>query len=209
MSKKMPRLNNDEWNQTIALCQQLLYRSTFVVLERLSSIYGDDSMSQETLPSILEVVGRMWPLLQMITISSCSTYVTGVWLQQKLEDSMVFIHRQSEIGRDKMFNLFVRINRTSVKYLTWSHPTARQDWCRHHLHFRHPNWDSILFSDECHFNLSHAEGRERVYRHRVERFANACVNELDHFGGVSVLVWGGIMGGNKTCLMETLMLRLT
>ena len=59
MSKKMPRLNNDEWNQTIAVCQQLLYRST---------------------------------LVQMITKSPCSTYVTGVWLQQQLEDSMVFIH---------------------------------------------------------------------------------------------------------------------
>ena len=59
MSKKMPRLNNDECNQAIAVCQQLLYRSTLVVLERLSSIYGDDSMSQETLPTILEVVRYM------------------------------------------------------------------------------------------------------------------------------------------------------
>ena len=29
-------------------CQQLLYRGTLVVLERLSSVYGDDSVSQET-----------------------------------------------------------------------------------------------------------------------------------------------------------------
>ena len=79
---------------------------------------------------------------------------------------------------------------------------ARQDWC--HLHFRRADWDLILFSDECRFNLSHAEGGEKVYRCRVERFANAFVNEWDHFGGVS----GGISGGNKTCLMETLMLRL-
>ena len=77
------------------------------------------------------------------------------------------------------------------------------------MHFLRADWDLILFSDECWFNLSHAEGRERVYRRRVERFANACVSERDHFGGVSVLVWGGIMEGNKTCLMETLMLRLT
>ena len=35
-----------------------------------------------------------------------------------------------------------------------------------------------------------------------KRFANtACVIELDHFGGGSVLVWGGIMGGNKTRLI--------
>ena len=32
---------------------------TLVVLERLSSVYGDDSVSQETLPTILEDVGHV------------------------------------------------------------------------------------------------------------------------------------------------------
>ena len=72
--------------------------------------------------------------------------------------------------------------------LTRRHRTARRDWCRHHLHFRRADCDLILFSDECRFNLSHAEGRERVYHRRVERFANACVNERDHFGGVTIFV---------------------
>ena len=60
----------------------------------------------------------------------------------------------------------------------------------------------ILFSDECRFNLklSHADGREIVYRRREERFADACVIERDRFGGSLVLVWSGIMGGNKTGL---------
>ena len=73
-------------------------------------------MSLETLLTVLEVVGYMWPLLQMIAILSCCTYITGVWLQQLPEDSMVFIHRQSEIGWDKKLNLFVRTDRTSVKF---------------------------------------------------------------------------------------------
>ena len=47
---------------------------------------------------------------------------------------------------------------------------ARRDWCRRHLHFRRADWDFILFSNECWFNLSHADGRERVYRRRGERF---------------------------------------
>ena len=49
---KMPRLNNDERNQAIGMqnadIQQLLYRGTLVVLERLSSVFGDDSVSQLT-----------------------------------------------------------------------------------------------------------------------------------------------------------------
>ena len=85
--------------------------------------------------------------------------------------------------------------------LTRRHRTARRDWCRRHLHFRPADWDLILFSDECRFNLSHAHRRERVYRRRGERFADAYVIERDRFGGGSVLVWCGIMGGNKTRLI--------
>ena len=59
-----------------------------------------------------------------------------------------------------------------------------------------------MFSDECRFNLSHAGGRERVYRRRGERFADVCVIERDRFGAgsISVLVWDGVKGGNKTRL---------
>ena len=75
---------------------------------------------------------------------------------------------------------------------------TRRDWCRRDMHFRRADWDLILCSDECRFNLSYADGRERVYRRRGERFSDACVIERDRFGGGSVLVWCGIMGGNKT-----------
>ena len=59
------------------------------------------------LPSVLEVVGHVWLLLPMITTSPCSTYVTGVWLQQQPKDSMVFIHRLPGFSWDKTFNLFM------------------------------------------------------------------------------------------------------
>ena len=85
--------------------------------------------------------------------------------------------------------------------LTRRHGTARRDWYRRHLHFRRADWDLILFSDECRFNFSHADGRERVYHCQGERFADACVIEWDRFGGGSVLVWGEIMGDNKTRLI--------
>ena len=85
--------------------------------------------------------------------------------------------------------------------LTRRHRTARRDWCRCHLHFRRADWDLILLPDECRVNLSHADGRERVYRRRGERFADVCIIEPDRFRGGSVLVWGGIMGGNKARLI--------
>ena len=67
--------------------------------------------------------------------------------------------------------------------ITRRHQTARRDCCRRHLHFRRADWNLILFSDECRFNLCYAEGRETVHRRWVEHFANACVNKRDHFGG--------------------------
>ena len=56
-------------------------------------------------------------------------------------------------------------------------------------------------ADECRFNLNHADGRERVHRRPGQCFADACVIEQDRFGRGSVLVWGGISGGNKTGLI--------
>lgn len=85
--------------------------------------------------------------------------------------------------------------------LTRRHRAARRDWCRRHRRFRRAEWRSVLFSDESRFNLSHADGRERVYRRRGERYADACVIERDRFGGGSVLVWGGIMNDQKTRLI--------
>ena len=38
--------------------------------------------------------------------------------------------------------------------LTRRYRTARLNWCSRHLHFRCADWDLILFSDKCRFNLS-------------------------------------------------------
>ena len=85
--------------------------------------------------------------------------------------------------------------------ITRRHPTLRRDWCRRHLHFQRADWDLILFSDECRFIVTYGDGREKVYRRRGERFADAYVIERDRFGDGSVLVWDGIMGGNMTRLI--------
>lgn len=46
-----------------------------------------------------------------------------------------------------------------------------------------------------------ADGRERVYRRVGERFADACVTEVDRFRRGSVMVWGGISYHGKTNLV--------
>ena len=79
--------------------------------------------------------------------------------------------------------------------LTARHRAARLQWAQRHFRWGGRQlWARVLFSDESRFNLSHHDGRIRVFRRRGERFADNCLIERDRFGGGSVMVWGGIMG---------------
>lgn len=81
------------------------------------------------------------------------------------------------------------------------HRVARLAWAQRHLRWTRNQWGRVIFSDECRFRVSHADGRVRIYRRRNERFAQCCIRERDRFGGGSVMVWGGIMGDRKTDLV--------
>jgi len=49
--------------------------------------------------------------------------------------------------------------------------------------------------------LSRADGRQRVWRHQGERYAEACVLQYSPWGGGSIHVWGGTTCNNKTLLV--------
>ena len=84
--------------------------------------------------------------------------------------------------------------------LTARHRAARLQWAQRHFRWGQHQWVRVLFSDESRFNLSHHDGRIRIFRRRGERFADNCLIERDRFGGGSVMVWGGIMGSRETNL---------
>lgn len=54
----------------------------------------------------------------------------------------------------------------------------------------------VFFSDEFYLSLNFVDGRICVWRRCGECFVGCCVIEVDRFGGGSVMVWGGICGGN-------------
>ena len=70
-----------------------------------------------------------------------------------------------------------------ILILTEPRRVARADWCRAHdrRHWGMQRWRQVIFSDESRFNLYRSDGRRRVYRRRGERYASACVNEVDRF----------------------------
>ena len=80
----------------------------------------------------------------------------------------------------------------------------RMQWLRAHApnRFRLADWRRVMFSDESRFSLQRSDRRQRVYRRLGERYSDACIREIDRFGGGgSVMVWGGISHGVKTPLV--------
>lgn len=86
--------------------------------------------------------------------------------------------------------------------LSPNHRRLRLQWCRQHMRMTLTQWNKVLISDECRFLLQKVDGRERVWRRRGERCADACTTETDRFGGgASLMVWAGITGRHRTALV--------
>jgi len=77
----------------------------------------------------------------------------------------------------------------------------RLRWCRQHQHWTQQQWSRVIFSDESRFCLSSADGRERVWRRRGERYARCCIREFNRWGGPGVMVWAGITSQYRTPLV--------
>jgi peptidoglycan/xylan/chitin deacetylase (PgdA/CDA1 family) len=75
-----------------------------------------------------------------------------------------------------------------------------RDWQLRH-------WTPVLFTNEPRFRLTRCDcdgrvlGRVRVYRRPGERYTAATIQEVDRFGGGSVMVWAGISIDNRTDLV--------
>ena len=150
-------------------CQQLLYRGTLVVLK-------DYRAFMETIPCHRDVADCPQSGWSLVTTGADDHYIVLQHLRNRRLSAAATgrqcgIHPQTVRNRFRQKGQPIRACRPYfAQILTRRHRTARRDWCCRHLHFRCADWDLILFSDECPFNFSHVDGRERVYRRRRERF---------------------------------------
>ena len=85
--------------------------------------------------------------------------------------------------------------------LTSLHRRKRLRWCQHYHRWTQQQWSQVLFSDESRFCVSFADGRQRTWRRRGERYAPCCITEFDRMGGPSVMVWAGISAQFTTPLV--------
>ena len=192
----MPRLNNDERNQAIWMLNAGMsatvvsrhfgcIRKTIERLRRRFRVTGNVAdRPRSGRPRVASAANDRYIVLQHLRDRRLAAAATV---------SQYGIHPRIVRNRLRKNVQPIRAYRPYFgQILNRRHRTARRDWCRSHLHFRRADWDLIVFPDECRFNVSHADGRERVYHRLGERFADACVNEWDRFGAGSVLIWDNI-----------------
>ena len=86
--------------------------------------------------------------------------------------------------------------------LTPLHRRERVCWCNRLRGCRFRNCRRIWLSDKSRFLLQKRDGRIRVNRRRNERFSSSCVQEVDSFGGGSVMMWAAISNDRKTDLVH-------
>ena len=87
------------------------------------------------------------------------------------------------------FNLRSRSSAVRIPLLP-QHRVARVNWCRIHQRWNRQQWARVLFTDESRFTVSYRDGRRRVWRRQGERYLDGAVQEVDRYGGGSVMVWG-------------------
>ena len=153
----MPRLNNDEQNQAIGMLNAGMSatvvsrhfgctRNTIERLRRRFRVTGNFAdRPRSGRPRVTNDADDGYIVLQHLHNRRLTAAATG--RQYGIDPQIV----RNQLGQNVL-----RSNSHG------HHRTARQDWCHRHLHFRRTDWHLILFSDECLFNLSHADGRERV-----------------------------------------------
>ena len=160
----MARLNNDERNQAIGVLNAGMSatdvsrhfgctRKTIERLRRRFCVTGNVAdHPQGSRPRVTTAADDRYIVLQHLRNRRLFAAATG---------RQYGIHPQTVRNRLRQNIQPIRAYRPYFGQIcTRCHRTAGWDWCRRHLHFRRADWDLILFSDECRFNLSHADARE-------------------------------------------------
>ena len=154
-----------------------------------------------------EVADRRRPGRPRVTNARTDRFITLTHLRRRFQTAtssarQYGISKQTVLRRLRQARQPIRPRRPFVgQVLTARHRTVRLQWAQRHFRWGRQQWAQVLFFDESRFNLSHHDGRIRVFRSRGEGFADNCLIERDRFGGGSVMVWGGIMGRRKTNLI--------
>ena len=204
----MQRLNEAERNNTIGRLEagesQTAVARTFNVFQRTISRLWDRyqqhgssrDLPRSGRPRVTTAAQDRYIRLRHLrdrftTATSTASRVPGM---RRISDQTV---------RNRLRDAGIRARRpVRAVVLNRQHRQNRLQWAQAHRVWPQQRWRTVWFSDESRFLLQHADGRARVYRRRNERFADNCIQEVDRFGGGSVMVWGAISHTGRTALVH-------
>ncbi len=107
------------------------------------------------------------------------------------------IHAQTVRNRLREVYLHVRRPHRGLDLTAVCHRN-RFKWANAHIRWRLALWRGVLFMDESRFSLYRADGRQCLWRHVGERFADVKVVDRVAHGGSGVMVWAGVCYGQRT-----------
>ncbi|KAL4224672.1 hypothetical protein ACF0H5_015369 [Mactra antiquata] len=201
----MPRLSEDQRNQAIGML------NAGAIVNDVAQHFGCSLQTIHNLVSRYTATGsvrdRQRPGRERATSRRDDRAITLAHLRNRFLSATVTarqlgVSAQTIRNRLRKSHFPLRARRPYTgPLLTARHRAQRLAWCRRHRLWRRAQWNNVIFSDESRFRVSFADGRVRIYRRKNGRFAQCCVREADRFGGGSVMVWGGIMGNQKTELV--------
>ena len=121
------------------------------------------------------VADRRRPGRPRVTNPRTDRFITLTHLRRRFQTAtssarQYGISKQTVLRRLRQARQPIRPRRPYVgQVLTARHRAARLQWAQRHFRWGRQQWARVLFSNESRFNLSHHDGRIRVFRRRGER----------------------------------------
>ncbi len=117
----------------------------------------------------------------------------GQLLQQSVCITKEFLHKPSQGSSSACSVVLIGVS-TWLQFVScnWL------EWANAHIRWRLALWRGFLFTNESRFSLYRADGRQRVWRHVGERFADVNVADRVAHGGGVAMVWAGVCYGQRT-----------
>ncbi len=157
-----------------------------------------------------KVFQRIWQYIQPASQpqTTCNLNIQDLHLQDRLRPATrtavatIGLHNQrisAQTVRNRLREAHLHAHRPHRGLdLTAVHRRNRLEWANAHIRWRLALWRGVFFTDESRFSLYRADGRQRVWRHVGERFADVNVVDRVAHGGSGVMVWAGVCYGQQT-----------
>ena len=201
----MPRLNNHQRSQAIGMLQ------ANVSVNGVANRFNVSRQCIDNLRRKFQATGSVNDMPRSgrprVTTAVEDGHIVTAHLQDRFktatETSRQFrrarpVSRDTVLRRLKAVGIVARIPAQRI-LLRPRHIIARLNWAQLHQRWTARQWNNVVFSDECRFQMETHDGRRKVFRRAHERYAPNCVSTVGDKRGV--MAWGAISSADRSPLV--------